>query len=239
MGSFTKQEILDAIQETAKQNDGKPLGEARLQKETGVGIYDWSKYWARLSDAQREAGFTPNLPYTAYDDNFLIEQMIGKIRKFGKYPTYMELRVELSNDPDFPFVAIKKRQSGFVNKIVDYCNNKTGYDDILAICKPKLEKIEKHGQSDGGKNNAIYEVYLYKMGSSYKIGKTKDSVRRGHELRIQLPEKTILIHSIKTDDPSGIEAYWHKRFDAKRKQGEWFNLNSDDVKAFKRWKRIV
>jgi hypothetical protein len=30
-------------------------------------------------------------------------------------------------------------------------------------------------------------------------------VRRGAELRIQLPEKMDLIHSIKTDDPSGVE----------------------------------
>ena len=72
-----------------------------------------------------------------------------------------------------------------------------------------------------------------------KIGKTNDTVRRGNELRIQLPEKTDLIHSIKTDDPSGIEAYWHKRFEEKRMQGEWFNLSSADVKAFKRWRRII
>jgi hypothetical protein len=58
-------------------------------------------------------------------------------------------------------------------------------------------------------------------------------VRREKELRIQLPERCTLIHSIKTDDPSGIEAYWHKSFDSKRMQGEWFNLNSADVKAFK------
>ena len=237
----TKQDIIDAIRQTANENGGKPLGQARFEKETGITPYDCGKYWARFGDAQKEAGFIPNQLQGAHTDEFLIEKIIGLMRKLGKFPTYREIQVEKNNDVEIPDKKTFQRlgtKGQLAKQIMEYCKDKDGYIDIRELCK-SLSETPNEKENVDDSYSTIGEVYLFRSGRYYKIGKTNNTVRRGSELRIQLPEKLDLIHSISTDDPSGIEAYWHRRFETKRKQGEWFDLSSADVKAFKHWRRIV
>ncbi len=237
----SKQDILHAIRQTTNDNGGAPLGIIRFEKETGITSNDWGKYWPKFSDAQKEAGVDSNHIQVAYNEEFLYGKLIMLARKLGRFPTFGEIRVEKTNDSEFPDKTVFQRRGTKVqlaNKLTEYCKNHGNCEDIIKMCEPILSSpsevmIEEESKSVYG------EVYLFKSGRYYKIGKTNDTVRRGSELRIQLPEKLDLIHSIKTDDPSGVEAYWHRRFDSKRMQGEWFDLSSADIKAFKRWKRIV
>ena len=92
---------------------------------------------------------------------------------------------------------------------------------------------------EAGDEKSMGFVYLVKgHPGEYKIGRTNLIDRRLSELGATASIEQELIHEIKTDDPAGIESYWHRRFKEKRMKGEWFKLSPTDDKTFKRWKRI-
>lgn len=239
---ITKEELLNEIRKISRENNGIPPGRDRFKKETGVTDWELNKYWPRFGDAQREAGFEPNTLNTGFTDEFLIEKYTALIKELGKIPVMGDLRVKHHNDKGFPDGKVFYRfgtKSQLMNKILEHAE-KEGYQDIVILCSSEIEKLNQ-GNSSETSHDTIETgfVYLARSGRFYKIGRTNSVGRRHHEITILLPENLTIIHEVKTDDPSGVENYWHRRFEQKRKQGEWFDLNSSDVKAFKRWKRIA
>ena len=64
---MTKLYILQEIKRTTQANGGKPLRKIKFESETGIKRFDWfGIYWARWSDALREADCMHNpVPITA------------------------------------------------------------------------------------------------------------------------------------------------------------------------------
>jgi hypothetical protein len=59
--SVTKLYILQEIKRTTTANGGTPLRRFQFESETGIKRYDWfGVYWARWSDAIREAACLKN-----------------------------------------------------------------------------------------------------------------------------------------------------------------------------------
>jgi len=238
----TKHHILDEIKRTARENGGVPLGKERFFQETGIRYEDWfGKYWVRWGDAVQEAGFAPNRMQDAYNEDVLIEKYIALARELGHVPVRGELLMKRRTDPSFPNSKTYERlgpKAKLISKVLEYCRNHAGFEDIVQFCAAIPSGEEK---SDGDKVKPAADgcVYLLKVGRYYKIGKTNAIGRREYELAIQLPQKARTVHVIQTDDPSGIEAYWHTRFATKRTNGEWFELDSADVHAFKRRRNFM
>ncbi len=237
-----RQHILDEIRRTAKANGGKPLGRDRFLRESGIRESDWfGRYWSRWSDAIREAGLSPNTLQGAYSDDELFEKLIGLIRELRRFPVTGDLRIKKRSDPSFPNDKVFARHFGsrgqLREKVIEYCRAHTGFEDVPGLCGPRVSSRKQEASANQQSTTEFRGfVYLIKSGRHYKIGKTNAVGRREYELAIQLPEKIRTVHVIKTDDPDGIEEYWHRRFAAKRGNGEWFALDQSDVKAFKRRK---
>jgi Meiotically up-regulated gene 113 len=235
-----KEHILSEIRRTAETNGGVALGKERFLHETGIKESDWKgKLWARWNDAVREAGVEPNQLTIAYDENLLIEKFIAVMRDFGRFPVTAELRIKKLDDPTLPNDKTYRRfgsKQQFATKILDYCSSRAGYDDVAAMCAGIVDRGNSVAVASAEPEDAIGFVYLVKSGRFHKIGRSNSIGRREYELAIQLPDKANTVHTIRTDDPIGIEAYWHKRFETKRKNGEWFELDAKDVSAFKRRK---
>ena len=162
-------------------------------------------------------------------------QKTGPLSIGGRGPSPIQEGPSLSK----PYIVWAiRREKYLAAAIIEYSRSRSGFADVIDICSKvasinvRSAKTEKESPNE----NALGFVYLIKSGRHYKIGRTNAVGRRQYELAIQLPEKANTVHVIKTDDPTGIEAYWHRRFEVKRGNGEWFELTAEDIKAFKRRK---
>lgn len=238
---MTKEEIIAEIQRIAKENGGKPPGVDRFEGITGIRPYDWQKYWLKFTDAQFEAGFKPNQMVGSLGDDFKFEKLAQLMRDIGKFPTRVELRHRKLADPDFPSASTIEHMGGnkqeVIIKFLNWCRDKPEYADVVKLLEGiKIETATEYVSDEGVKCGFVYLVRGHP--GEYKIGRTNLVDRRLSELGATASIEQELVHAVKTDDPAGIETYWHRRFQDKRMKGEWFKLNSSDVRAFRRWRKI-
>lgn len=242
MNTMTRQHILSEIRRTAAANGGVPLGVQRFFAETGVKESDWcGRFWARWGDALKEAGFQANEFNAARADEDLLSCLAGLVQELGRFPVMSEIRLKARSDPGFPshntFGRFGEKQA-LAAQLAKFCRGR-GDDDLAGLCAVAAKTDDSENADGLPEETAVGElgyVYLMKSGRFYKIGRTNALGRRERELVIQLPEAAKVIHSIKTDDPVGIEEYWHRRFQDRRKNGEWFELSAQDPAAFRRRK---
>ncbi len=240
-----KEEILHEIQRCAANNGGIPLGRERFMAETGLKESDWrGRYWVTWNDAIVEAGLAPNsMKGRIFDDEGILRRLALLTRKLGRFPTDAHLRLERRTDDSFPNATTVRERLG---------DKSTQVAGVRAFVEASDEFADVHQILSAGASNQTLKqsaevvptqvagvVYLIKSGRYHKIGRSNSVGRRSYEIALQLPEKAVLVHSFETDDPAGIERYWHDRFKDRRRNGEWFLLSKADVAAFKRRRRFM
>ncbi|PYM01902.1 MAG: hypothetical protein DMF19_04935 [Verrucomicrobia bacterium] len=239
---MTREAILSEIRRTAQENGGVALGKKRFLDATGIAESDWSgRYWTRWSDAVAEAGFVVQSMNPRLPDVDVIEAAAAIVRSLGHFPTAAEIRLAASSNPDMPSHNTFRRfggLGGLREALVRFAQERADNELLSKLgAAASIESLSGEAEREPAELQEGF-VYLSKAGRRYKIGRASSVERRHRELAIQLPEPAEVIHRIRTDDPAGIEAYWHKRFADRRLNGEWFALSASDVKVFRRRPRM-
>ncbi len=231
----TKGKLLTAYKRLVREYADQPVGERIFKRETGYSPYYWNGgYWRSWSEFQTDAGYSPNIATEKTPDEVLLRRFAELTIERGELPTEADLMLKRKEDPTFPSKATYRRwgsRDALLEKVTEFCEEHEEFSSILDLLKHKHStSVTRRLEADEIRGF----VYLLRSGKSYKIGRSNAVGRRLRELSIQLPQRPDTVHVIETDDPEGIEQYWHRRFAEKRQAGEWFTLTPDDVRAFKR-----
>lgn len=232
----SREYILDEIRRVAAES-GRPPGRQLFEKETGIRVPEWwGVHWRTWGDALEEAGFEANKIKGKLSTNEILTKYAEAVRHFGRIPTNVDLRMFSRERADFPshttFTNHFGKKPNLLRELTKFVHENDGFSDLIELL-PRIESSvdeQSHGLAREG------SVYLLKSGDYFKIGRSDELERRVKQISVQLPESVTLEHAIRTDDPPGIEAYWHRRFAERRANGEWFKLTSGDLRAFKRRK---
>jgi len=235
---MTKEEILELLKAEAEQNGGKPPGMKKFEKVSGVTEGIWlGKYWSKWSDLLIEAGYTAGEMQGAIDEKVLLRHYLTFIDELGHVPTAPELRIKAFNTDGFPAASTFTRNSSkkrLVGKALSFCKENKEYQHLVKILEASPHELydETVESNDCAREDGY--VYLLEFGKDYKIGNSNNVERRFKEIKTQMPTSGKIVHTIKTGDPAGIEAYWHEFFKQRRTKGEWFRLTVSDVAYFKK-----
>lgn len=231
-----KDKIISEIQRLALEL-GEAPGNRTFLSETGIKESEWKGiFWARWGDALLDAGLQPNDIQKRHEDEFLLRKYCEATLHFNKPPTKPEMRMYSKQVDGFPSYTTMQKRFGSMANIRQRARTWAGENEAFSAVVHLIQPADVTTRSDTTPVNTDGWVYLLQSGAHYKIGRSQELERRVKQISVALPEKVELVHSIKTDDPSGIETYWHNRFKEKRLNGEWFALSLSEVRAFKRRK---
>ena len=120
--------------------------------------------------------------------------------------------------------AGRKKGIGIASDIQKHCFN--FITEILKDDAIKLKATKQLSEIDSIKNQDY--LYIIKNNGLYKIGYSSNWKKRYKNYKTHLGSVN-LVYLTKQDNCFDLENYLHSLFLSKRKSGEWFNLNDDEL----------
>jgi hypothetical protein len=233
--ALSKESIISAYCDLVKSNAGTPVGAKIFARETSISRYYWQGgYWRSWSAFQADAGHAPNRPTQKIPDETVLNRFARLTLEQGQIRRGADLVFKRKRDSSFSNKLCFRRwgdRDTLLAKVAEYCERR---DEFLPVLKLLQRGTSANMDQRLDSLRIKGFVYLLRSGKYYKLGRSNAAGRRLRELAIQLPQKPNTVHVIETDDPEGIDQYWHTRFADRREGGERFALTPEDVRAFKK-----
>ena len=243
-----KQEIIQRLQIEARRLGRTPSRDSFVET-TEISWSDIQYHWPRWNDAVREAGLVPNEQTMAKPLDEIAADYLKAVKHYKEIPTANHLRVfsRQQRNEGRPYTShdvfnnIGKSKSAKVEYALQHARQSNKWDDVIPVLEGYLSKNASGEHIQDTTEPEFGFVYLmaeHGNGSHYKIGCAKNPEERLQNLQTGAASSLQLVHTIKTDDMHGVEKYWHLLFESRRQRGEWYGLSSEDVNAFRRWRKI-
>lgn len=121
---------------------------------------------------------------------------------------------------------------GFAPKVVERYRLKAlfheAFPDLSELSVTRFIRASKAEAAASAKTVPGF-VYLIQSPYGYKIGKSVNVKQRTRLFSIKLPFEIELLHYARFEDYTAAERAFHLRFQNKRLEGEWFDLNESDI----------
>lgn len=128
---------------------------------------------------------------------------------------------------------------GFIMTSEEMIELSKGLLNVALSCKEEIdehnkeqelyyEELNKRVNNEKGKHDKAH-IYLIECGGKYKIGLSRNVDRRLKELDYRPFEIKLVAKSSLIENPFDLERKLHKYFESSRINGEWFNLNNEQV----------